>query len=374
MTSAPTPSSTNIPLARPWLGDEELANLRAVLDSGMLTEGEYTRRFEEGVAAYAGAKHGVAVPNCTLALHLALWGLDIGPGDEVIVPDFSFPASGHAVLMAGATPVFVDVDPGTYNLDPTTLEAALSAKTAAIMPIHLFGMPAHMTPVLEFARRHGLRVIEDAACSLGMRYKGERKVWGDAACFSFHPRKHLTTGEGGLIATNDDTLAERLRTLKNHGSVADGRRRKFVEFAPNYRMSELQAAVGVAQLAKLPAMLAKRAAQVKLYDHLLANVKGFVPPARPAWAESTFQAYVGRVPGLRRDVIVEALAAQGIGTQIGTYCLHEQPSLKGARRVGPLDVASQLQEDTLTLPLHHLMSETNQERVTQAVERVVARA
>ena len=221
----PGASTERVPLALPLTDEDELDEVRQVLDSGWLTQGPKVTEFEQAVAQRLGVAHAFATSSCTTGLHLTLAALEIGPGDEVLVPDFTFPATANVVIQQGATPVLVEIQPGTYNVDPDQLARHLTPRTRAMMPVHLFGLSADMGPVLAFAREHGLAVIEDAACALGATY-GDRAcgAMGDAGCFCFHPRKVITTGEGGMVVTDRDDLAERLALLRSHGGVrGDGR-------------------------------------------------------------------------------------------------------------------------------------------------------
>jgi dTDP-4-amino-4,6-dideoxygalactose transaminase len=255
-----------IPVARPEIGQGEIQAVAEVLESGQLVQGARVMEFEAKVAAYLGTKHAVAVSSGTAALHLALLGLGIGPGDEVLVPDFTFPACANAVELTGAAPVLIDIDLATFNLDVASIRSALTPRTKALMPIHMFGQPADMDPVLAIAREKGLLVVEDAACALGSEYRGRRcGGLADVGCISFHPRKVITTGEGGMLATNNLALAERLRVLRNHGQVLSEGRIRFEQVGFNYRMTEFQGALGVVQMDRLESFIERRIALASLY-------------------------------------------------------------------------------------------------------------
>ena len=257
-----------IPIAKPYLGREEAEAARQAVESGWITQGPKVAEFERAVADYCGAAEAVAVSSCTTALHLALLALDIGPDDEVICPSMSFIATANSIRYTGATPVFADVDPRTYNLDPESVEAAITPRTKAVMVVHQIGLPVDLDCFHEIGRRRCVAIVEDAACAIGSRYKG-RPIGGhsELVCFSFHPRKVITTGEGGMITTNNPQRAARLRLLRQHGmSVPDTVRHaanrviaeQYVCLGYNYRMTDIQAAIGVEQMKKLDWIVERR--------------------------------------------------------------------------------------------------------------------
>jgi dTDP-4-amino-4,6-dideoxygalactose transaminase len=370
------PAEHPIPLAAPWTGDDELAEVGAVLASGYLSQGPKVAEFEQLVAKLVGSRHAVATSSCTTAMHLALVALDIGLGDEILVPDFTFPATANVVVQQGAVPVLVDVQPGTYNVEPAALAAHLTERTRAIMPVHLFGLSADLDPCLAFARNHGLAVIEDAACALGSTYRSRPcGSLGDVGCYSFHPRKVITTGEGGMVVTDDDDLAARLRLFRSHGGVRAGGRFTFHEAGFNYRLSDVHAALGVAQMRRLPDILARRRALADRLSKRLAAVGGVTPPSEPAWAGHVFQAYVTCLDeGVDRDAVVAGLAAHGIETTIGTYALHAQPFFGRTYgyRPGDLPWSYAASHQTLALPLYPQMTEDQADLVADALETVLA--
>lgn len=285
--NAPT-TSRSIPVARPSLGREEENAVVEVLRSGWVSQGPRVAEFESKFAEYVGAPHAVAVSSCTTALHLALVAADIKAGDEVLCPSLSFIATANAIVHVGAIPVFVDIDVSTYNIDPDCIESAITPRTRAILAVHQIGLPAPLKEIGEIASRHGLMVIEDAACAIGSEYQGKRVglPYSSMACFSFHPRKILTTGEGGMITTAREELATRLRKLRQHAmTVSDVARHSssrvmiesYDEVGYNYRMTDLQAAIGMVQLRRLEEMLPKRRRLAERYSSRLSSVPGLAP-------------------------------------------------------------------------------------------------
>jgi perosamine synthetase len=367
-----TEEAPRIWLSRPQAGEAELDEIRAVLESGMLTQGPKVAEFERIVADLVGVSHAFATTSATTALHLALVAAGIGPGDEVLVPDFTFPATANVVVQQGAVPVLVDIDLDTFAIDAADLEQRITDRARAIMPVHPFGLPADMTAVMRIADARGLAVIEDAACALGAIHAG-RQVGGIglAGCFSFHPRKSITTGEGGMITTSDERLADRIRLLRSHGGVRAQGRFTFEEAGFNYRMSDILAAVGVAQARRLDAFLATRRQVAAWYDERLAGWEQLRTPRVPAGSTHTYQSYVVLLdPDLRRDDVIAALRDDGIETTIGTYALHAQPFFQRAYGLQPGDRARSLTAFArgLALPLHGGMSEGDVDLVTERLE------
>ena len=360
-----------IRLTIPETGDAEMEAIARVLRSGFLVQGAHVQEFEEKVAAYLGVAHAVAVSSGTAALHLALLAVGVGPGDEVLVPDFTHPATANVVELAGARPVLVDVDLETLNVDAGRFRAALSPRTRALMPVHLFGQPAAMGPILDLARERGLKVIEDAACALGAEDEGRRcGTVSDAGCFSFHARKVITTGEGGMVVTRDEATAERVRQLRNHGSVEAGDARRFERAGFNYRLTELQGAMGVAQMDRLEGAIRRRAVLAGRYDDALARVGGVRRPGRRANARPVWQSYVVLLDEpIDRDLVRSRLREDGIEATIGTYALSEQPQHSSA--AGSLANSRLAFRQSLALPLHPLMSEAEVDRVAQRLAAAI---
>lgn len=377
MSSDPRPP--DIPLCAPWLGPEEACAIQEVLTSGWIAQGPVTRRFEEAVAAYVGARHAVAVSSGTAALHLSLLALDVGPEDEVIIPSLSFVSTAASVLHAGARPVFAEVLPGTCTIDPMDVENVLSSRTRAICPVHQVGVPADMDPILDLARKHKVAVYEDAACALGSIYRGRRiGAHSDLVCFSFHPRKVITTAEGGMITTNSKELADRIRALRQHGMEVDAEKRhkdrslarvEFPQVGFNYRMTDIQAAMGLVQMDRLDAILARRREIARVYDELLAQTPHLRPLDLPFNVECNYQSYVVWVlPScpLTRDELVAFLRDEGIAASVGVGSIHrEKPYLAHTGR--SLAMSEKASDETLMLPIYPQMTDETVRRVAKAL-------
>jgi dTDP-4-amino-4,6-dideoxygalactose transaminase len=363
-----------IPLTRPLVDFADVAeDLRRVIDSGILTSGEFVAGFEADVARYVGTAHAVATTSATSALHLVLAAAGIGRGDEVLVADFTFPASGNAIAQCGARPVLVDCRPGSFLIDLAGAAARITPRTRALMVVDPFGQPCDLDGAAALAAEHDLLLIEDAACALGAHVAGRRcGSWPGAGCFSFHPRKIITTGEGGMVTTDDAALAERLRLLRNHGGVRAAVGLRFEEHGFNYRLSELQAVLGRAQMRRLEAMLAGRRHAAEAYERALTGLDGVSVPAA-ASAGATFQSFVVLLAdGVERDPLAARLRAGGIETTLGTYAMHAHPAF-AAYGYGPGDLphAYRAQEQSLTLPLWPGMPEELVEGVVGELRRAV---
>ncbi|TLY00118.1 MAG: DegT/DnrJ/EryC1/StrS aminotransferase family protein [Thaumarchaeota archaeon] len=362
-----------IPLIRPSVGEEELEEVRSVLRSGWLSQGAKVRQFEREFATHIGAKYAVATSSCTTALSLAIDALQLKIGSEMVVPDFTFPATANVVIRAVSTPVLVDVREDTFAIRPSETAKALGKKTSAIMPVHPFGHPFETDELYELASRKGIEVIEDAATAIGTKYKG--KLVGAsrrAVCFSFHPRKLLTTAEGGCLVTDDKAVYERAVALRNHGQVADKRGRiKFRYNGLNYRMSDVHAAIGIAQLKKTDSIISSRRRQAELYNEILGSSKLDIQlPLEEEWAYHTYQSYVivlGKsLP--TNDRIIRVLKERfRIETQVGTYSLSLQPSFRGTLSVGTLRTSRLLYRRSLTLPLFESLSEEDQVYIVESL-------
>ena len=354
-----------IPIARPLLGDEEFAAVREVLASGILAQGERIRAFEEAFAAYEGRKHGIAVANGTAALQLALMAHGIRRGHEVLIPPLSFFATASTVLLCGARPAFVDIDPSTYTMDPAKVAEAVSRKTTALVPVHLYGQTAEMDPILEVAREKDLTVIEDACQAHGAEYRGKKAGnLGDTACFSFYATKNMTTGEGGMIVTDDADVAQKARLLRDHGQASKYRH---VVVGTNARMTEVAAAIGLVQLRKLDGWVARRRANASELTKRLQVIKGLVPPAEGPGRVHSFYQYVVRVESdfpMTRDEIVKALEATGVGARPSyPMALYRQDALRSLRLRGRCPVAESIIERLFELPVHPGLTAEDVDRI-----------
>lgn len=369
-----------IPVSRPYFGAEEEAAVLGALRSGWVTQGPRVAEFEGAFARHLGQPEAVAVSSCTTGLHLVLHALGLGRRDEVIVPSLSFIATANAVAHTGATPIFADIDLATYNLDPASAARAISRRTKAILLVHQVGLPANTAAFRRLARRARVRLIEDAACAIGSEVAG-RPVGSDAdiAVFSFHPRKLVTTGEGGMIVTRSRTLARRLRSLRHHGvSVSDFARHRadrvvieaYREVGYNYRMTDLQAAVGLVQLGRLKTFIERRIEQGERYSAAFREHRALVVPAVPANVRFNYQTYLLRLrpsSRIRRDALMQRLLEQGIATRRGVMAAHREPVYRGRRLRVPLVATEEADRTAIVLPLHHAMTPADQDRVTEAV-------
>lgn len=353
-----------IPLSRPYFDDDEILEITKVLASGWVSQGPKVKEFECLASQRLGVKNAICVSNCTTALHLALLSLGLGPGDDALVADFTFPATGHSVLYCGARPVFIDVCRDTYNMDLQEMEKAITEKTKVIIPVHTFGQPALMDTIVDIAKENDIKVVEDAACSFGAGFKGKYTGrWGDIGCFSFHARKGITTGEGGMVVTDNDQLAERVRHLAVFGMRSAWDREKsdgyivpeFHDVGYNYKMSDINAAVGVAQMRKMDAIISRKKQLAKTWDDMLSLMEGVNPPMAAPGCEHIYQSYVCRLDrSINRNKVIERMRESGVQTQIGTYASHTQPVY---RYPGSCPVSKELQDQTLALPLFHEMTE-----------------
>ena len=368
-----------IPVMKPWLGEEEARAAADAVASGWVAQGPRVAEFEQRFAERVGAEHGVAVSSCTTALHLAMYLLGLGPGDEVVVPSFSFIATANCAVYVGASPVFADVEPEDGNLSVRTVEPVLTPRTRAVIVVHQGGMPADVDPLRRLCADRGIALVEDAACAAGSTYHGAPAGGAaELAAWSFHPRKLLTTGEGGMLTTHDAELAERARRLREHGmnvsAAARHRSRQpvlesYLEVGFNYRMTDIQAAVGLVQLGKLDAMVQRRRELADRYRELLADVPGLRAVRDPAWGTSNYQSFwieLGDGYPLRRNELLAALAEGGVSARAGIMAAHRQPAYAG-HPYAELPVTDRLTDRTLILPVYHQMTEQEQDTVVGLV-------
>lgn len=371
---------------KPWLGEEEARALAEVVASGWVAQGPKVKEFESRFAEFQGVRHAVATSSCTTALHLALVVAGIGPGDDVVVPSLSFIATANAVTYVGARPVFCDVDPATGNVTAETIHAALTLDTRAVIVVDQGGVPLDIDPIRELCDRHEITVIEDAACAVGSTYKGRPVGAGaDVAVWSFHPRKILTTGEGGMLTTNRADWAARARTLREHSmsvSAADrhgsllAAPESYLEVGFNYRMTDLQAAVGLVQLGRLPEVLERRRDIAAQYVAGLSRVPGLRLVSDPPYGTTNFQSFwVEVLPsfGTTRDGLMELLAEAGISARRGIMAAHRQPAYRW-RNAGRalLQQTERLNDRTLILPVYHELNDEGLARIISTIRAAAA--
>jgi perosamine synthetase len=352
-----------ISISRPQIGEEEKQAVLQVLESGQLAQGPKVKEFEERFAAWCGARYAVATSSGTTALHVALLAHGIGQGDEVITTPFSFIASANCILYAGATPVFADIEPEYYTLDPADVERRITPRTRAIIPVHLFGQAADMEALSAIAARYNLAIIEDACQSHGARLNGKMVgSWG-TACYSFYPTKNMTTIEGGMITTNDEGVAERARLIRNHGSP---RRYLHESLGFNFRMTDLQAAIGLAQLPKLEGWNRKRQENAAYLTSGLEGLPGVQPPRVRPGGGHVFHQYTVRAA--HRDALLERLSARGIG--VGVYYpipIHQQPLYRQMGYQETLPVSEAASAEVLSLPVHPALTRAELDEIVAAV-------
>jgi perosamine synthetase len=392
----------NIPIMKPWIGEAEAEAAKRPILSGWVTQGPEVAAFEQEFAAYVGARFACAVSNCTTALHLALLAVGVQPGDEVITVSHSYIATANSIRYCGAIPIFVDIEPSTFNINPILIEEAISDRTRAILVVHQMGMPCDLKAIVALARQHSLPVIEDAACAIGSeilwddQWEKVGKPHADIACFSFHPRKVITTGDGGMLTTANPEWDKQFRLWRQHGmsvpdTVRHGAKQVIFESYPmlgyNYRMTDIQAAVGREQLKRLPEIVERRRFLAKRYQEMLEDIPGLKLPTEPAWARSNWQSYCVRLPTQcdQRHVMQVMLDAR-ISTRRGIMCSHREPAYqqelwscgttKQACQCKPgqcdrLLESEKAQDRTILLPLFHDITEQEHDHIVQAFKTAV---
>ena len=381
--------SGQIPIAKPILGEPEIAAARRVIESGWVTQGPEVAAFEAEFAEYVGARYACAVSNCTTALHLALLGVGCAPGHEVITVSHSFIATSNAILYCGAEPVFVDIEPNGFNIDVSAIEAAITRETCAILCVHQMGMPSNMDAILAIANRYSLPVIEDAACAFGSELQHGGK-WqrvgaplGAVACFSFHPRKVATTGDGGMLTTNDAELDRRFRLWRQHGmSVSDTVRHgskqvvheSYSEVGFNYRMTDIQAAIGREQVKRMTDIIPSRRRVAQIYAERLGAIPGLGMPIEPHWAHSNWQSFCVRLPpGADQHTVMQSMLDRGISTRRGIMNAHlETPYLSADHQGMPhLHRSESAQAECIMLPIYAQMTDAEIDRVVSELTDVL---
>jgi dTDP-4-amino-4,6-dideoxygalactose transaminase len=376
-----------INITEPSFDETEIEMVRAVLASKWVTQGPMTERFEVLIGANQKAAFAMATTSCTAALHLATMALNLKPDDEVIVPAFTWITSAHSAEYVGAKAVFVDIDLATFNIDPKALEAAITPRTRAVVAVHLFGLAAPMDEIRAICAPRGIRIIEDAACAIATTYKGEPVgALGDLGCFSFHPRKVVTTGEGGAVTTNDPVLAAAVRSLRNHGATglppADEEPHgpwtmaRFDRLGFNLRLSDIQAAVGVAQMGKLEQLVADRRATAARYTQMLHDVNDLILPTAGEVEGHTYQSYVIRLAEggrARRNAVMSAMALAEMQSRPGTHAVHRLGYYMGKYGLRPDQFPNAVlaEDTTITLPIVPYMRPADQDRVAQVVRRAM---
>lgn len=359
----------------PYTDQRELEEIAKVLATGYFTQGPKVAEFEGLVAKFIHSESAFATSSCTTALHLSLAALGVGAGDEVLVPDFTFPATANAVIQQGAIPVLVDIELDTFTIAIEDLRAKITPRSKAIIPVHTFGCSADMDPIMQIAKAHNLAVIEDAACAIGTTYKGRYcGSIGTLGCFSFHPRKVITTGEGGMITTNDPGLAERIQLLRSHGGVRVGYWFEYEAAGYNYRLSDILGAMGVVQMEKLPWLIKQKRTLAGQLKERLAGMPSIHCPIEPSWGGHIYQSFVILVDeALDRDQIIKDLREQDIETTLGTYALHDQPLFQRDYGYvpGQLSNSHAAFKHTITLPLYPQMDEADLDIIAVQLQRVI---
>lgn len=370
-----------VPLTKPYFTNKEIGAVAKVIKSGWVTQGRKVAELEKLVANFVGAKYAIATSNCTTALHACLLVLGIGIGDEVIVPSFTFIATVNSILYVGAKPIFIDIEPKTYNIDPDLISSLITKNTKAIMPVDQIGLTCDIAKIKKIARRYNLIVVEDAAPSIGAKYKN--KMVGsiaDATCFSFHPRKVITTGEGGIVTTNSKQLTDKLKVIRNHGaSVSDIKRHeakkvifeKYKVLGYNFRMTDIQAVIGIEQMKKLDWILKKRKYFAKRYNEKLSAIEEVEIPYSPPYTSHTYQSYIIRLTKkakTKQVELMEKLLKKGIATRRGVMASHLEPLYKKLFGKVILPETEKAAKETILLPLYPTITEKEQDYAIQSLK------
>jgi dTDP-4-amino-4,6-dideoxygalactose transaminase len=383
----------SIPITKTFMGAEEMAAVQRPLESGWVVQGPFVKQFEDQFSAFTGAPHSIATSSCTTALHIAVAALGLKPGDEVIVPAFTWVATANVVEYMGAKPVFCDVDLRTFNIDVRQVESLITPRTVGMIPVHLFGLCADMEPLMDLARRRGLWVVEDAACAFGGWYQGRHAgTFGDMGCFSFHPRKSITTGEGGMITTASADLDSLTRSLRDHGASRSDLARhsgktafllsEYNHLGYNFRLTDIQGALGCAQMDRAPWILSERTRRARLYDEMLSGISWLTPPVVPEGYAHGYQAYVclfrPEEPTLdnvarlneRRNQVMQRMEEQGIATRQGTHVAALQGFYREKYALTPEQFPHAYLADrlSLALPLYPQMTDDEQTAVCETLQ------